>query len=86
LKLQHSPAIDPRNGWRASVREHRSRLEIELTPQLRQILEEELPRVFRIASKSTAEAMRDHGEHAAADALPEACPYMLDQITGDWLP
>jgi hypothetical protein len=30
--------------------------------------------------------MRDHGEHAAADALPEACPYMLDQITGDWLP
>jgi hypothetical protein len=29
LKLQHSPAIDPRNGRRASVREHRSRLEIE---------------------------------------------------------
>jgi hypothetical protein len=86
LKLQHSPAIDPRNGWRASVREHRSGLEIELTPQLRQILEEELPRVFRIASKSTAEAMRDHGEHAAADALPETCPYTVDQVTGDWLP
>ena len=86
LKLQHSPATDPRNGWRASVREHRSRLEIELTPRLRQILREELPRVFRIARKGTAESMRDHGEHAAADALPETCPYTADQITGDWLP
>jgi hypothetical protein len=86
LKLQHSPATDPRNGWRASVREHRSRLEIELTPRLRDILRQELPRVFRIARKSAAESMRDHGENAAADALPENCPYTADQITGDWLP
>ncbi len=86
LKLQHSPAIDPRSGWRATVREHRSRLEIELTPRLRQVLDEELPRVFRIARKSASEAMRDHGEHAAADGLPGTCPYTADQITGDWLP
>jgi sulfite reductase beta subunit-like hemoprotein len=86
LKLQHSAATDPRNGWRAAVREHRSPLEIELTPRLRQILDEELPRVFRIARKGASESMRDHGEHAAADALPENCPYAADQITGDWLP
>jgi hypothetical protein len=86
LKLQHSPAIDPRSGWRATVREHRSRLEIELTPRLRQILDEELPRVFRIARKSASESLRDYGEHAAADALPETFPYTADQITGDWLP
>jgi hypothetical protein len=30
--------------------------------------------------------MRDHGEDAAADALPKTCPYTADQITGDWLP
>lgn len=86
LKLQHSPATDPRSGWRATVREHRSRLEIELTPRLRQILQEELPRVFRIAGKSAAESMRDHGEDAAANALPETCPYTSEQVTGDWLP
>jgi hypothetical protein len=86
LKLEHSPAIDPRNRWRATAREHRSRLEIELTPRLRQILEEELPRVFRIARKSAAASMRDHGDDAAADALPKTCPYTPDQITGDWLP
>jgi hypothetical protein len=28
----------------------------------------------------------DHGEHVAADALPEACPFGLEQIEGDWLP
>ena len=31
-------------------------------------------------------ALRDHGEQGAADALPRACLYTLDQITGDWLP
>jgi hypothetical protein len=39
-----------------------------------------------MARKSAAESMRDHGEHTAADALPETCPYTADQITGEWLP
>jgi Domain of unknown function DUF29 len=56
LELQHSPAREPRNLWRASIREHRRRLR------------------------------RDHGEHAAADALPATCPYTQGQITGDWWP
>lgn len=30
LKLEHSPAVDPRNGWRASIREHRRRPELGL--------------------------------------------------------
>jgi hypothetical protein len=33
LKLEHSPAVDPRNGWRASIRKHRRQLRIELTPR-----------------------------------------------------
>ena len=47
LKLQHSPAQEPRNAWRASVREHRRRLRRDLTPRLRQILGAELPRTLR---------------------------------------
>ncbi len=86
LKLEHSPATDPRNGWRATVREHRSRLDVDLTPRLRQVLMEEFPRIYGIARKNAAESMRDHGEDVAADALPESCPHSLDQITGDWLP
>jgi hypothetical protein len=86
LNLQHSPATDPRHGWRATVLEHRSRLEIELTPRLAQIMNAELPRMYRLARRSATVSMRDRGEHAAADALPETCPYTADQITGDWLP
>ena len=86
LKLEHSPAQDPRKGWRASVVEHRARLEVELTPRLRQILDEERPRLYGIARRAAEVALRDYGEQAAADALPASCPYTLDQITGDWLP
>jgi Domain of unknown function DUF29 len=86
LKLQHSPAQDPRHGWEESVDEHRSRLEIDLTPRLRQILEDELAKVYRLARRNAEAALRRHGEAASADALPATCPYTLDQITGDWLP
>jgi Domain of unknown function DUF29 len=86
LKLQHSPATDPRNGWRASIREHRRRLQIDLTPRLRQILADDLPGLYAMARDDASAALRDHGEDAAAETLPATCPYTMDQITGDWLP
>jgi hypothetical protein len=86
LKLQHSPPTDPRNLWRASVREHRRRLQTDLTPRIEQILARELLRFYAMARDDAAAGMRDHGEAAAAAALPAHCPYRLDQITGDWWP
>ena len=86
LKLQQSPATDPRNSWRASVREHRRRVQTHLTPRIEQILADELPQCYGMARDDAAAGMRDHGEHAAADALPTTCPYTLDQITGGWWP
>ena len=86
LKLPHSPATDPRAGWIDAVLEHRNRLEYELTPRLRQILEDELPRVYAVARRTADRRLRVHGEDAAAAALPAACPYGVDQITGDWWP
>jgi hypothetical protein len=86
LKLEHSPATDPRNSWRASVREHRRRVQTDLTPRIEQIFSNELPRFYAMARDDAAAGMRDHSEHAAADALPMICPYSLDQITGDWWP
>jgi Domain of unknown function DUF29 len=86
LKLQFSPAQDPRRGWAESIVEHRTRLELDLTPRLRQILDEELPRVYALTRRSTQRKLRLYGEDAAADALPSDCPYTLDQITGDSWP
>ena len=86
LKLEHSPAIDPRNNWRASVREHRRRVQTDLTPRIGEILADQLSRFYAMARHDAAAGTRDHGEDAAADALPTKCPYTLDQITGDWWP
>ena len=86
LKLQYSPAVDPRNGWRRTVREHRRRLAIQLTPQLSRILEERLPDLFLGARDDAAAGMRDYGEHSAADAVPLTCPYGYDKVVGDWWP
>ena len=86
LKLQFSPAQDPRRGWAESIITHRTRLELELTPRLRQILHQELPRLYALTRRSTARKLRLYGEDAAADALPTTCPYTVGQITGDWWP
>jgi hypothetical protein len=86
LKLEHSPASEPRAGWRATVRTQRVRLRDTLTPTLRREVEQELAELYDDARGLAEGALRDHDEHAAADALPATCPYTFDQFTGDWLP
>ena len=86
LKLEHSPAREPRGGWYDTVLGQRSDLLDELTASIRREVEPALPDLFDRARQNAATSLRKHGEHAAADALPATCPYTLDQITGDWLP
>jgi Domain of unknown function DUF29 len=86
LKLEHSPAAEPRAGWRATARTQRVRLRDALTPLLHREVANDLGELYRDARALAEGALRDHGEHAAADALPESCPYTLDQIASDWLP
>ena len=86
LKLEHSPAREPRGGWYDTVLAQRSDLLDELTASIRREVEPTLPDLYEWARQYAATSLRKHGEAAAADALPQACPYTLDQITGDWLP
>ena len=86
LKLQHSPAQNPRLAWRETIRTQRTRLLNDLTPTLRRHLDERLPELYARARHDAEGSLRDHGEQDAADELPPACPYTLDQIAGDWLP
>ena len=86
LKLQDSPSPGPRVGWRDTLRTQRTRLATDLTPSLRRLLAAELADLYGRARHEADGSLRDHSEHAAADALPRACPYTLEQITGDWLP
>jgi Domain of unknown function DUF29 len=86
LKLQHSPATEPRHGWRRTLRVQRSRLLDDLTASLRRELEATLQELYRDARENAADDLRSHGEHAAADALPPDCPYTLEQILRLWIP
>jgi hypothetical protein len=86
LKLEHSPADEPKRVWRETIRTQRADLDEDLTPALRPRVEVGLARSYAKARRDAAAALRDYGEHAAADALPKTCPYTLDQITGQWLP
>jgi hypothetical protein len=86
LKLQHSPAGEPRGLWLDTIHTQRADLEDDLTASLRRRLRSELPKQYLRARAAAARSLRRYGETAAADALPETCPYSLDQIAGDWLP
>jgi Domain of unknown function DUF29 len=86
LKLQYSPAQNLRLAWRETIRTQRTRLLNDLTPSLHRHLAERLPDLYARARHDAEGSLRDHGEHADADALPATCSYTLDQITGDWLP
>jgi hypothetical protein len=86
LKLEHSPAWDPRGGWYDEVLAQRRDLEDELTPSVRAKVMGELPQLYERSRRDAAQSLRKHGEQAAAEALPATCPYSFEQITGDWLP
>jgi len=66
LKLQSSPAPDPRSGWIDSVLEHRNRLEFDLTPRLRQILQ-----------TNCHASMRSRGAPPSAGCAPTAKTQLL---------
>jgi len=86
LKLEHSPASEPKRGWRETIRTQRADLDEDLSAALRSRIEAGLPQFYQKARRDAAAALRDYGEPAAADALPQACTYTLDQIISDWLP
>lgn len=86
LKLEHSPAQDPRGGWYDTVIAQRSDLQDELTPAIRREIEPGFAHLYAQARKNAAQSLEKHGEDAAAKALPAASPYTFDQILGDWLP
>jgi hypothetical protein len=86
LKLEHSPAREPRGGWYDTILAQRSNLLDELTASLRREVEPTLPDLYDRARQNAATSLRKQGEHDGAAALPATCPYTFHQIAGDWLP
>lgn len=89
LKLEFSPAADPRSGWRRTVREARAGIAdiLDASPSLRRAAAEDLPRQFARAAENAADALAAHGEDADALAALGPGHYPLDRVTDeDWFP
>jgi hypothetical protein len=89
VKLEHSPAIDPRKGWRRTIRQARVEIEriLEDSPSLR-------PEVPRLIDEETGRAVRlaisDMEEHDELDRLElptlRKASFSEAQVLGDWFP
>ena len=86
LKLQASPAIEPRIGWRETIQEKRSEIEAvladspSLRPTIPSVIEREMPK----AKKTADLALADFGEKQWADV--GRLGYAPEQVLGDWFP
>jgi hypothetical protein len=86
LKLDYSPAVDPRAKWTEEVSEFRAQLEtcLEDTPSLKAIADELFRKAWPQARKIAENSFKAYGETVR---LPADCPYALEQvISQDFLP
>ena len=87
LKLEYSPAPEPRADWRYSVAQARDEVEDHITASMYPDVAADLAKLFARARRDAASGLKKHGEPDAARSLPEISPYSFDQvITQDWYP
>jgi Domain of unknown function DUF29 len=86
LLIEHSPATDQRLHWCDEIDDCRDQIDRRVSPSIRRRLKRELDTAFARASRRVRRKMERHGETQAAGSLPARCPYMFDQVVGDWLP
>jgi hypothetical protein len=87
LKLEYSPGVEPRAGWRQTIIEARDEIADDLTAMLRRDAGAALDLVYEQSRRRVRAALAEHGESEAGRAMPTTCPYSFDQIVGqDWYP
>jgi len=85
LKLEYSPAVEPRRVWRRDTLKARQELGDRLTRTIRNHLEATLNRRFAKARKAAAHGLEEDG--VRADDLPVETSYTLEQLLDeDWYP
>ncbi|HEX6014213.1 MAG TPA: DUF29 domain-containing protein [Geminicoccaceae bacterium] len=79
LKLQFSPADDPRRGWQETVDRERSETAdtLDQSPSLRHEIEPAVSRRWPSARRRAVHALAGEVEE---QSLPRACPYTAEQI------
>jgi hypothetical protein len=85
LKLAHSPAIDPRAGWRETIGRERSNIEdlLDESPSLKGELPDMIKKAGARAARLAADSLAGYREAAAKLPPPD---YSVEQVLGDWFP
>jgi hypothetical protein len=86
MKLEASPATEPRAGWRRTIK--RERIDIEsllddnptLKPVVSKLIAVELPRARRLVLAS----LEEYGETSRLDL--DSLSYSEEQVLGEWFP
>jgi Domain of unknown function DUF29 len=87
LKLEYSPAVDPRRGWLISVLNARGHARDQMTAAIRKEIDPGLEAAYARARRRTMVSLSEHGELDLAALLPKTCPYGLDQVLDEnWFP
>lgn len=87
LKLEHSPAAEPRRGWLISVLNARTFLRKRMTAAIRHEIEPGLQQCYDRSRRLALLALSEHGELYGGELMPEACPYSFEQVLdADWFP
>jgi Domain of unknown function DUF29 len=74
-------------SWVETIDDAREILSDKLTATLRRDVEGNLDQLYAEGRRRAARGLVRHGEPGAADALPQLCPYSLDEIfQEDWYP
>jgi hypothetical protein len=86
IKLQASPATEPRGGWRETIVEQRSEIErvIEDSPSLRPAIDRIVAKEIGTARRQASAALTDHGEMPSIDL--DHLTYSAAEVLGDWFP
>jgi Domain of unknown function DUF29 len=80
LKLEYSPASEPRIDWRDSVAQARDEIEDHITASMFPDVAADLDKLFGRARRNVASGLVRHGEREVAKVLPADCPYSFEQI------
>jgi hypothetical protein len=86
IKLQASPATEPRAGWHETVREQRAVVETVLddSPSLRAAVPAIISKYLPAARREALASLADHNEQPSVD--PGELDFTADQVLGTWLP
>jgi hypothetical protein len=85
-KLDTSPAVEPRGGWRQTVLRARAAIDevLEESPSLRPTLDTVIAREMTRIRPLVAEALAQYGETPRVPL--EQINYTADQVLGPWFP